>query len=362
MQHPRWSGNQWFLPHHQREKPSTVSYILTPPQSDQRQLGGKARALAALADADVAIPAWFALSPAAFDHSLTPAQRTILSTAVDSDEALSALATFTLAPEIEQALHDALARLCPDGALIAVRSSARDEDGAHHSFAGQLTSFLNVPLAEVPAKVIEVWRSGFGERVYAYRRLHQLPLPPPAPAVLIQRMVQADAAGVAFSADPVSGRRTALISAVRGLGEALVAGAVDADTYTVEPDGTIRQRQLIAPTQPVLADPQVRAVAKLARRAERQFGRPQDIEWALAGAQLYLLQSRPITGVARLADPDGVYTLWDNSNIVESYGGVTTPLTYSFARRAYETVYQEFCRIMACVRPPSPPTSLSLPA
>lgn len=87
-------------------------------------------------------------------------------------------------------------------------------------------------------------------------------------------------------------------------------------------------------------------MAALARQVEAWFGRPQDIEWAMAQGQLYLLQSRPITALTHLADPDGVYNLWDNSNIVESYGGITTPLTYSFARRAYEEVYLEFCRIL----------------
>src|SRR5207248_1294599 len=98
--------------------------------------------------------------------------------------------------------------------------------------------------------------------------------------------------------------------------------------------------------QPALADGQVLAVADLVRRTGRYFGRPQDIEWAIEGGRLYLLQSRPITSLTHTADPDGVLNLWDNSNIAESYNGVTTPLTFSFARRAYEEVYRQFCRIL----------------
>jgi pyruvate,water dikinase len=98
--------------------------------------------------------------------------------------------------------------------------------------------------------------------------------------------------------------------------------------------------------QPALSDEQVSAVAELARRCARHFGRPQDIEWAIEGGQLYLLQSRPITSLAGMPDPDGVLNIWDNSNIAESYGGITTPLTYTFARRAYEEVYRQFCRLM----------------
>lgn len=324
-----------------------MSFILHGDNPDQARLGGKARTLAALGVADLPIPAWFVLSTAAFDTSLSATQRTALAAASTSTEALAALVDLTLCPDVEKALLAAIAALCPDGARIAVRSSASAEDSAQHSFAGQLESFLNVTHADAPSRVLDVWRSGFSARVYAYHREHKLPLPPPAPAVLIQRMVQADAAGVAFSADPIRGRRAvAVVSAVRGLGEALVAGEVDADTYHVAQNGQIVERLLVEQGRPALNDEQVQQVAALARAVERALGRPQDIEWAIEDDQLFLLQARPITSLAGLADPDGVYTLWDNSNIVESYGGITTPLTYSFARRAYEAVYQEFCRIM----------------
>lgn len=325
------------------------TYLLYPnTTTDLALLGGKARALAALADADLPIPAWLALSPEAFTVSLSPEQQMRLANAQDSGAALAVLADVCIQPELQNALAAAVAQLCPPGVHLAVRSSAVDEDAAQHSFAGQLESFLNVGAADVPAKVLAVWRSAFGERVYTYRREQGLPLPPRAPAVLIQRMVQAAVAGVAFSADPVSGRRAVtVVTAVRGLGEQLVAGEANADSYQVTHQGIIMTRQLQTPAQPVLTDVQVRAVAALACQCERWFGRPQDVEWAIAGGQLYLLQSRPITSLANLADPDGVQNLWDNSNIVESYGGVTTPLTYSFARRAYEAVYQEFCRILS---------------
>ncbi|MEZ4861715.1 MAG: PEP/pyruvate-binding domain-containing protein [Caldilineaceae bacterium] len=324
------------------------TYLLDPTTTpDLALLGGKARALAALANADLPIPAWFALSPEAFTASLSPEQRGRLADVHDSGAALAVLADVRIQPELENALTAAVAQLCPPGAHLAVRSSAVDEDAAQHSFAGQLESFLQVAPADVPAKVLAVWRSAFQARVYTYRREHGLPLPPCAPAVLIQRMVQAETAGVAFSADPVSGRRNVtVVTAVRGLGEQLVAGEANADSYQVTRQGTIVTRQLSTPLQPVLTDTQVRAVAALACQCERWFGRPQDVEWAIEGGELYLLQSRPITSLATLADPNGVQNLWDNSNIVESYGGVTTPLTYSFARRAYEAVYQEFCRIL----------------
>jgi rifampicin phosphotransferase len=298
-----------------------MKFILQPPtNADRGLLGGKAAALAELDE--LPVPPWFVVTPAAYHNA-----NGVISGAV-ADEIVSALKT-----------------LCPRGALVAVRSSAVDEDGAQHSFAGQLESFLNVAPANVPATVARVWQSAFSERLRAYRREHGLPSEPNAPAVLVQRMVNADVAGVAFSADPVSGRRSvAVVSAVRGLGEKLVSGEANADTFHVSRDGEIISRQCSA--APLLTDLQVQNVAALARAAAKHFGRPQDIEWAIADGQLWLLQSRAITTLASLRDSDGELRIWDNSNIAESYGGITTPLTYSFARRAYEEVYRQFCRLM----------------
>ena len=328
--------------------------------------------LAALRAADLPIPAWFVVRPEAFLDSLTAEQRKILDSAGDITEVRRILDDLRPAPAVTAELSTALAELCPDGAPVAVRSSASDEDGTQHSFAGQLDTFLFVPAADVPAKVAAVWRSGFSDRILAYRREHHLGPTPRPPAVLVQRMVPADAAGVAFGADPVSGRRRlAVVSAVYGLGTALVSGDADADTYHVDRDGTIVTRAVadklvahrpapgqgegvaaaaVPPEQarlPALNDDQVRAVAELARRTGRHFGRPQDIEWAIEGGKLFLLQSRPITSLERTADPDGVVNIWDDSNIAESYNGVTTPLTFSFARRAYEEVYRQFCRMLS---------------
>ncbi len=240
-------------------------------------------------------------------------------------------------------------QLSPDGCLLAVRSSANDEDGAQHSFAGQFATFLNVAPEDVPDRVFDVWRSAFSDHVAAYRRQHALGSAR-LPAVILQRMLAPSVSGVAFSADPVSGRRgIAVVAAVRGLGQALVAGDTDADTWRVDREGEIVERQVMASQPagepPVLSDTQVREIAALARRASRLFGAPQDIEWAIDGG-LYLLQSRPVTSLRATPDPDGVPAIWDNSNIVESYSGVTLPLTFSFVREIYPPVYRQFCRMM----------------
>lgn len=322
------------------------------------ELGGKAAALASLARAALPIPPWFVLAPAAFDDSAHDAATN------DAGDAP------LLAPGVVRELESALRRIAPKGELVAVRSSAGDEDGRAHSFAGQFESYLFVPLAEVPARVRDVWRSAQSERVAAYRREHALGDGRRAPAVLVQRMIDADVAGVAFSADPVSGRRgICVVAATYGIGTSVVSGEQDADSWQVDRAGEIVSRAIATKrvahrrggeghgvaevaveaadaTRPALTDEQIRSVAELARAAARHFGVPQDIEWALQKGSLYLLQSRAITSLAALPDPDGALTLWDNSNITESYGGVTTPLTYSFARYVYEEVYRQFCRIV----------------
>jgi pyruvate,water dikinase len=304
-------------------------------------LGGKARALAALQRAGFPVPPWLVVLPG--DGELSAAER--------------------------EELLRAVSELAPGREPVAVRSSASDEDGEQQSFAGQLDSFLFVPHDRVPQRVADVRRSGDSERVRAYRREQGLPEAPRPPAVLVQRMIDADASGVAFSADPVTGQRgVAVVSAVLGLGTALVGGEADADTWRVGREGKVlearlatkRTRHAASPGEgvreepvpeghalpPALTDAQVAEVAELARRAAAYFGRPQDIEWALAGGKLYLLQSRPVTALEGRADPDGTLNIWDNSNIAESYNGVTTPLTFSFARRAYEEVYRQFCRLL----------------
>ncbi len=270
-------------------------------------VGAKARALGALARADFLVPPWVVVLPGANEI------------------------------EIEEFLDQT-------GGPWAVRSSAVDEDGQAHSFAGQLESHLNVTRGDLLEKIGAVRKSGFSERIVMYRRQAGLSLPPPMPAVIIQQMVPAETAGVAFSADPVSGRRSiAVVAAVRGLGEALVSGEKTGDSFQVDRAGSIVHRAVAEVT---LTDGQVQEVAALARRTARYFGRPQDIEWARADDTLYLLQSRPITSLAQQADPDGAWQLWDNSNIAESYNGITTPLTFSFARHVYEEVYRQFVKIL----------------
>ncbi len=317
----------------------TIDNAIT--NENMQRLGGKGKALASLIKAGFSVPACIAVVPEAFDGN-------------------------TVNGEAAKQIAASVASL--RSGFFAIRSSAADEDGTAHSFAGQLESFLCVKPEDVLQRVIDVFNSAFAERVIAYRQEHCLSGESPIPTVLIQEMVHADSSGVAFSADPTANTDRSVIGAVYGLGEGLVSGQLDADTYFVS--GELIERDIARKTtayhlattesggielravdelsarKSALTDEQIKAVSQLAIACEAHFKTPQDIEWAYAERQLYLLQSRPITtAISRPAAKEEL-RIFDNSNIGESYNGVTTPLTFSFARRAYENVYLQFCRIL----------------
>jgi pyruvate,water dikinase len=169
----------------------------------------------------------------------------------------------------------------------AVRSSSTAEDSEQASFAGQFETVLEVDEAGLAGAVLRCWRSGQSDRVKAYAGQDR----PGSMAVLIQPMIEAEAAGVAFTIEPVTGRRQVVVEAVEGLGERLVSGAANPERWTMEEDGSI-----VSPNEATVLDPdRASAVGDLARRVEEHLGRPQDIEWAIARGSLWLLQARPIT-------------------------------------------------------------------
>jgi len=180
---------------------------------------------------------------------------------------------------------------------FAVRSSGTAEDLEGASFAGQYETILGVPLEGLPGAVERVFDSAGASRVSAYREARgeaSAESGRPRMAVLVQAMVEADSAGVAFTANPLTGRRDeVVIIAVRGLGERLESGEAVGDEWVVtredatprlESEGAITARQALE-------------VAALARRVEARFGPPQDLEWAISGDALYLLQARPMTAL-----------------------------------------------------------------
>lgn len=244
----------------------------------------------------------------------------------------------------------------------AVRSSAIGEDGEHHSFAGMYETVLGVRTADALRKaVVRCRESASSPRVQAYLKENDLSQTPVS--VVIQELVVGQASGVVFSSDPMDPERV-LISSAWGLGEGVVSGVAPADTFRVDRRGDVeswivaKDIMIAMPAEaeeaterpvpkaqmrePSLSDSAAAMLAGLARRLEEALGGPQDIEWTRRGEELVVLQARPITQPI----PSGRRLLWDNSNIIESYCGLTGPLTYSFASHAYTIVYQLFCEVM----------------
>lgn len=179
------------------------------------------------------------------------------------------------------------------GPVLAVRSSAPDEDAATSSFAGALESVLGVAVDEVADAVAQVRESVSSTRAVAYRAARGL-TGTGTTAVLVQRQVDAVAAGVAFTVDPVTGADVVVVEAAAGLGDAVVGGTVDPDRWRVDPSGAVVADRVSG----VLDDAGVREIARLARKVAGSLGTAQDVEWALdAAGALWVLQARPVSTV-----------------------------------------------------------------
>jgi phosphohistidine swiveling domain-containing protein len=217
--------------------------------------------------------------------------------------------------------------------VVAVRSSATAEDLPDLSFAGQQDTVLGVRGEDaVLDAVLRCWRSLWTDRAVAYRREHQVDEAAAAMAVVVQRQVAADASGVAFSLDPVTGDRGAVVlNAAPGLGEALVAGETGGEVVRVD-----RSSGAVVPDAPRTLDaPQARRLTDLVRRAEELLGTDVDVEWCREGDVLWLVQARPVTaaGPADLwNDSRSGDFLWTNTNVGEAIPDVMTPATWSMVQ------------------------------
>jgi rifampicin phosphotransferase len=295
-------------------------------------VGGKGAHLGELSRIEgVRVPAGFCVTTDAFRRimaeapSLNERLERLSRLKPDEREAISTLSAeirrilegIAIPDELAAAITRPLA-LLGEQAAYAVRSSATAEDLPTASFAGQQDTYLNVVgPAAILRHVSRCWASLFTERAVTYRLRNGFDQRKVHMAVVVQRMVFPQAAGIMFTADPVTGnRKVASVEASFGLGEALVSGMVNADVYKVR-DGEVVSRviagkklaihasatggtreQAIEPErqeQPALADAQVIRLARLGRRIEAHFGRPQDIEWCLADDDFQIVQSRPIT-------------------------------------------------------------------
>lgn len=257
-----------------------------------------------------------------------------------------------------------------DSKVMAVRSSAIGEDSSEHSFAGQLSSYLYITSEEKAIESLkECWASAYSERGISYRIQNKLDIKIIDVAVIFQEMIDPDISGVTFTCDPLKGSsEVSMVNTVYGVGEGLVSGLLEADTYTVNKlsleitakeiadkeskmiqdveNQTCKMVDLKDDEKSVssISDDLLKNVIDITNRIEKSYHYPQDIEWAIKDGILYILQSRPVT--TPVLNGEGTLYIWDNSNIVESYGGLTAPLTFDFARHVYHHVYVQFCEIL----------------
>jgi phosphohistidine swiveling domain-containing protein len=301
------------------------------------RVGTKAWNLSQLLVKGYPIPDGFVLTTQAFDRFL---EENRLGTEFSSETVLAA----DLPDDMREACREALASL--GNGSVAVRSSGVSEDLPNASFAGQYVTVLDVQGEAALARAVRAcWASALSPRVAAYK-VSGPQSGHPKMAVLVQQLVPADAAGVAFTANPVTGDRTeAIVSAVRGLGERLVSGEAMADEWILKGGEARRRGGIDAAITPA----QAKAVAELARTVEKHFGSPQDIEWAIARDELFLLQARPMTAL-----PDRIEWVaplpggWlRNFRLGEWIGDPVTPLFESWLlTRLEERLFNNFRKVV----------------
>ncbi len=206
---------------------------------------------------------------------------------------------------------------------VAVRSSATAEDLAAASFAGQQDTFLNVPPAQIFERIVDCWASLWTAPALAYRLHHGIAHAGLALAVVVQEMVDADAAGVLFTANPMSGLRSeTVIESVFGLGDKLVSGEVVPDRFVVD-SGVVSSD---VDGRASLTNHHAIALAQLGARIEEAFGSPQDIEWARVADRLWIVQTRPITSLFPLPDSGDDFAVWFSFGAFQGLLGPITPL------------------------------------
>lgn len=354
--------------------------VLTPDQYPDlahsfTNLGGKAANLIRMQQAGLPVPPFLILPCEAVGRLLKPAQKAIdialhgvenlpdrelIRRAADIQQRIRAL---PFPSDMERELRDSCRWYFGESFMVAVRSSAAAEDGGTSSFAGQHASFLFVDADSLIEKLKETIASAWNAGALKYRLLHGLSLQRIEIAVVIQQMVDADRSGVSFSKNLNGNLADMALVAGFGLGEGIVGDKVETDAYIVNlqhrtvgktilpkytalvhipgsgciPEPLPEARRHTA----VLQDEEIFQVCAYTATAESLLGAPADVEFSFdRGGRLFILQMRPVTTL----DPAQVKIL-DNTNIVESYPGVTLPLSFSFAAAAYEKVFRNSARL-----------------
>lgn len=343
----------------------------------RRQAGGKGHNLYLMSKRGLPVPEWQVIPASAMDdyllsHGLHSEIESLTEKGSDYKLAEERILELFKKNEFTAVMKEQLIALYKsfNGAVLAVRSSALDEDSAGHSFAGQLSTLLYIQSErEFLNAIRECWASGYSERGLIYRKENQLTMKSIKVAVVVQEMIDPDVSGVLFTADPIhSDPEHLIINSVYGVGEGLVSGLYEGDSYKIQKsEFKVVEEHISEKNKMLTSDPenestkevdvqeklinqsslnhhQLGELRSLGIRIEEYYHFPQDVEWAIKNGVVYLLQSRPIT--TGVKNGSGTLWVWDNSNIVESYGGLTMPLTFGFAHYVYHQVYVQFCEVL----------------
>uniref|UniRef100_A0A7C3RD04 Probable phosphoenolpyruvate synthase n=2 Tax=Archaeoglobus fulgidus TaxID=2234 RepID=A0A7C3RD04_ARCFL len=318
-----------------------VFWLADVDKDDVLLVGGKAANLGELLRAEIPVPDGFVVDARTFREFIqkTGIQEKIYSLLQDLDvedtEKLETVSrqireiieTTEIPEEIEKEIREAYRKLCEEEGrevYVAVRSSATAEDLPDASFAGQQETYLNVAGEdEVVEKVKKCWSSLFTPRAIYYRVQKGFRHEDVSIAVVVQKMVNSEKSGVMFTSHPVTGEKKCIIEAVFGLGEAIVSGLVTPDTYVYDrvkgeleevkigekkfmltkKDGkTVKVEIPDRSRERVLSDEEIKRLVTLGELIEDHYATPQDVEWAMEGGEIYIVQSRPITTIRKVEE------------------------------------------------------------
>ncbi len=353
---------------------------------DESSVGAKAIGLARMDRIGLSVPAGFCVTAAAYHEHLkcnviVPILAADTAKLIDAEherrrDILAGIAgirqTVIAAPMAEELVEEIRSNYATLKAhRVAVRSSATAEDLPGHSFAGLYDTYLGVTGIDDCIKAIQkCWASFWTERAYSYREKNGFDHLEAKMAVIVQSLVPADASGVLFTADPLTGRTNrVIVEATFGLGDLLVSGKVAGDRFLINKKNlrilsrTVAEKKIehifdnrglvteqAVPAEqshkPSIDDRTARKLAKLAKKAEIRFGGPQDMEWALDGTKIFFLQSRPITALVTAPSSRDRW-IWSNFLAQEVMPDVVTPLTKSLidnvAEDMFDPIFDIFC-------------------
>jgi len=334
--------------------------ILDGTEVEARLVGGKGFALNRLIEMGATVPPtgsittdgyrWF-VDESGLKSFIEKLRRQGLPDQVDLDQAAERVDAAFLEAVMPDALAEEILELAADvggGDLLAVRSSATAEDMETASFAGQYRSYLEIGDDDAVLHAVRlVWASLWLPAPRAYRAHAGVPEDDLAMSIVIMRLVDAERAGVVFTVNPAGSGSDLRIEAVEGLAEQLVSGEVTPEAYVLPRSAAHRP----------LVDDVLDEAIEAALELEREFGDPQDVEWAHDGARLYIVQSRPITTISIDGDDDGFDTrigsdhAFTTAGIAESLPGVLPPLQWTTAAPLLEEGFRQLFDQMSALPP-----------